>query len=664
MSTWGETALRRWALAGFGFVVLLAVVNPLVGSGLENEPERAHPGPVEDLGDSVYCLLMALSGLLILWYRPRHRVGWLLILVGTLEGLCTFGQSYGARALSRPEDGLPLGEWALALSAPLWIPSAFSLVTFVLLRYPAGSLSGRWAPRVERALVLGFTVLYVGYAITDASVTDEIPAGSSPIPLPEALGGALLGTGAVVVLAGTAFCFLHTALRTWRAQYPERQQLAWLVTVAPISVFALFLPYEGLQKAFYLIPLAIVVGVLRYRLDGIQVVVRRTLLYGLLTGLVLLVFVAATAGLSSAFPDGGTPEVLAAGLVAVGVVPVRDRLQRGVDRLVYGDRRDPLAALTRLGDPVGLTEHASLLPEVLAGVASALRVPGAEIVGTSGTRAVVGFVPRDTLDVPLVMGGQGVGVLRLAPRSGEGHLPAADLKLVRGLAPLVAAVLHSVELAEALRVEQERVVAATETERARLRQELHDGLGPSLTGIGLGLEALEARVGASDLVTRLRAETTSSLDEVRRIIDGLRPGALESADLLALLRIRAQHLSATSPVRVTVVAPDRLPVLPPEAEGAALRIVEEALTNVIRHASATTCVVTVRLDDALRLEIRDDGRGYDGPRAGGVGVASMCNRAEQLGGSCQVAGDAGGTTVSAVLPVTAIPETLSRAEAS
>ncbi|MDP9183116.1 MAG: sensor histidine kinase, partial [Actinomycetota bacterium] len=252
-------------------------------------------------------------------------------------------------------------------------------------------------------------------------------------------------------------------------------------------------------------------------------------------------------------------------------------------------------------------------------------------------------------------------------RPGEARLPAPDRKLVEALAPLVAAVLHAVELAAALQVEQERVVAATETERARLRRELHDGLGPSLTGIGLGLEALESRVGTSDLVDRLRAETANSLEEVRRIIEGLRPGALESADLLQLLRVHAQHLSATTSVRVTVDAPGRLPVLPPDVEGAALRIVEEALTNVVRHARASTCVVTVRLDDALRLEVRDDGRGYDGPRVGGVGIGSMCNRAEQLGGRCEVVGGAGGTTVSAVLPVTAIPapaESLTRAEAS
>jgi signal transduction histidine kinase len=118
-----------------------------------------------------------------------------------------------------------------------------------------------------------------------------------------------------------------------------------------------------------------------------------------------------------------------------------------------------------------------------------------------------------------------------------------------------------------------------------------------------------------------------------------------------LLRIRAQHLSATTPLRVTIDAPARLPLLPPAVESAALRILDEALTNVVRHAAADTCTVTVSLDDALRLEVRDDGRGYDGPRPGGVGVESMTARASALGGTCEVFGDENGTRVVVELPV-------------
>jgi two-component system NarL family sensor kinase len=656
MTTWSDTALRRWAMAGFALVTVLAIVNPVLGQGVAGRPGLSSDGVI-DYGDSVFCLLVGTSALLILWFRPRHSVGWILMLMGLLEDTCVFWQTYGARSVAFPDEHLPLGRLALQLSGGLWVPVVFLPVTVLMLRYPSGGVRGRWSRRFDRAAIAGLVLVYIGYAGSESGVKDVAPDLDRVITPPLPLCAGLMFTGAVLVLSAVAFTLVNTFVRAMRAGYPERQQLTWLVTLAPVAVFVLFLPYEGLQRLLYGIPLAIVVGVLRYRLAGIEVVVRRTLLYGTLTGLVLLVFVAVTATLSSVLPSGALPQVLAAGLVAVGVVPLRDRLQRLVDRFVYGDRGDPLAALTRLGTPVGRSADEALLPEVLSGVASALRVPGAEIIGTAGTHAVVGFAGEGMVEVPLVMGGETVGVLRLAPRAGEVQLPAADRRLVEGLAPLLAAVLHAVELAEALRVEQERVVVATETERARLRQELHDGLGPSLTGIGLGLEALEQRVGGSDLVERLRAETSSSLEEVRRIIDGLRPGALESADLLALLKIRADHLSTTSALRVRVAAPERLPVLPDDVEVAALRIVEEALTNVVRHAGATTCCVSLRLDDALRLEVRDDGRGYDGPRYGGVGVDSMRVRAERLGGTCEVAATPDGTVVTAVLPL--VPQAVS-----
>ena len=650
MSRWGDAALRRWALAAYGAICVMALLNPMLGAGVVGRPGLSTDNVV-DLGDSVFCLLMGTAGLLILWFRPRHGVGWVLVLIGLLENLCVLGQTYGARAVGFPDEHLPLGLLALQLSGGIWVTAVFLPVTCLLLRYPAGVVLGRWSRRADRLAITGLSLVWIGYSLSDSGVHDVAPHEASPLQVPVVLAVGPLVVGGVCVLAATAFSVVNAVLRTLRSGYPERQQLTWLITVTPLAVAALFLPFPHLQRVLYLIPFAVVLGVLRYRLAGIEVVVRRTLLYGALTGLVLVVFVAVTAGLSHLVGKGVGPQVVAAVIVAVGVVPLRDRLQRLVDRFVYGDRGDPLSALRRLSTPFGVTPGEALLPEVLGGVAAALRVPGAEIVGSAGTRSVVGFVDEATVEVPLVMGGAGVGVLRLAPRPGETHLPAADRRLVEDLAPLVAAVLHSVELADALQVEQERVIAATQTERARLRQELHDGLGPSLTGIGLGLEALESRVGASDLVDRLRAETASSLEEVRRIIDGLRPGALESADLLGLLRIRAQHLSATTPLRVTVVAPDRLPVLPEQVESAALRVVEEALTNVVRHAAATSCVVTVSLDDELRVEVQDDGRGYDGPRAGGVGIGSMAARAEALGGMCRVSGTVSGTTVELRLPV-------------
>jgi signal transduction histidine kinase len=646
-----DAALRRIALGSFLVVVGLVVMVPPLTQGLAGRPGLAHEEPGVNVASLLYALLLALSGVLLSFARPRNSVGWLLTLSGVLDSVCEVGQVYGARALVVPESDLPFGALVLSWSAPLWLHSLIVPATLLLARYPTGVIQGRWARRFDRAAIVGMVCLWAGYAGGAASVTDEVKDASPPVLLPAWLEAVLGIAAAVLVVSALAFAVGNAVRRTLTASFPERQQLAWLLTVAPLGLLiTLFSPYEWMQKLLFGIPLAIVVGVLRYRLLGIQVVVRRTLLYGSLTGLTLLVFVAVTAGLTSVLPHGPAPQVLAASAVAVGLVPVRDRLQRVVDRFVYGERRDPVAAMSSLAIP--LAEGQDLVDAVVRTVAQGMRAAGAAVVA-GGERTCWGEVGDEPLVAPLVIGGERVGELHVAPRGEERRLREEDAAMLAALTPLVAAVVRSVDLAEQVRVGQQRVVAATEAERSRLRHDLHDGLGPSLTGIGLGLEAVQSAEPrrAEAILLRLRQEVAAALEEVRRIIDDLHPGALETADLLALLRARAEHLSAGTPVRVTVEAPPSLPPLPPEVEGAAWRVLEEALTNVVRHAGATSCVVRVTADDALRIEVRDDGRGYDGPRPGGVGVGSMQVRAARLGGRFAIAPASPGTRVSVELPL-------------
>jgi signal transduction histidine kinase len=196
------------------------------------------------------------------------------------------------------------------------------------------------------------------------------------------------------------------------------------------------------------------------------------------------------------------------------------------------------------------------------------------------------------------------------------------------------------------------VVAATQAERVRLRQELHDGLGPALTGIGLGLEALTPRVPTMDveLVTRLRAEVAGSLEGTRRIIDDLRPSALDDGDLGAALRRRAEQLRASGLV-VDVDIPAELPVLPAAVAVAVFRIAEEAMTNVVRHSGAGRARLAVsRAGNQIVLEVEDDGVGPGAGRAGGVGIVSMRNRAERLGGRFEIVATDPGTRVRVHLP--------------
>ena len=651
MRRFSEQGLRRAGTGGFLGVVALSIVNPVLGRGIGGqEVLRFREASFVEWNESVFCLLVATSALLILWFRPRHSVGWVLLAIAAVHAIGTFGQVYGARAYAFPEEGLPGGLWSLELSAGLWLWTVFLPVTAMLLRYPSGEIRGRWARRVDRAVLTGLGLVYVGYGTSAHSVTDVLRGHEPPLLLPPVLAGSLMAAGALLVVPGAVFSVVHALVRTWRASYPERQQLAWLVTVAPVAVALMFLPFPGAQKFFWTIPLAVVVGVLRYRLAGIQVVVRRTLLYGTLTALVLLVFVATTAALTSVVPSGPTSQLAAATLVAVGLVPVRDRLQRVVDRFVYGDSGDPVRALGRLADPLAAAED--VVEAVVETVAQGLRAPGAAVV-TGGRTTAWGELGDGGVETPLVVAGERVGELRVALRSGERRVRREDRELLDAVAPFVAAVVRSADLAQQVQVEQQRVVAATEAERSRLRHDLHDGLGPSLTGIGLGLEAAQSAAPdrAAAILTRLRQEVAAALEEVRRIIDDLHPGALEQADLLTLLRAKAEDLTSGTPVRVTVEAPDTLPPLSPEVEGAAWRVVEEALTNVVRHSGATSCHVTVRAEDVLRVEVLDDGRGYDGPRPGGVGVGSMELRATRLGGRFGIAAAGPGTRVVLELPL-------------
>jgi signal transduction histidine kinase len=266
--------------------------------------------------------------------------------------------------------------------------------------------------------------------------------------------------------------------------------------------------------------------------------------------------------------------------------------------------------------------------------------------------------PELVLHVPLRQGGVRVGMLLVAPRRGEHGLDAADRRLLEALTAQVTAVVRAVDLGEDLAAARAHTVAAALSERRRIRHDLHDGLGPSLTGIGLGLEAVETAVGsdpdrARAVVRRMRTEVGDAVEEVRRILDGLRPPALDEAGLIHALRDRAADLTERSGgrLRVAIEAPDSLPVLDPETEVAAYRIAEEALTNTVRHSAARRVVVRLgALDGAITVEVTDDGQGLPSPTRTGVGFDSMQRRAESLGGSFAVTSDAG-VRVVAHLPL-------------
>jgi signal transduction histidine kinase len=361
----------------------------------------------------------------------------------------------------------------------------------------------------------------------------------------------------------------------------------------------------------------------------------------------------------------------AAGAVAAVVEPMRRRVQRSVDRMLYGDSGDPYAVLARLGRRLEAADSAEgTMSEAVETIARTLRLPYVAVElaeeGPGAPIASFGTSPgAPALVIPLNHGAESVGTLRLGHRDGSTDLSSRENELFQDLARQVALAATAVSLQRALRRSRERLIEARDEERRRLRRDLHDGLGPVLAGVALGVDAARNTLstdpaGADALLEDLKQEVRGCVSEVRRIVDGLRPPVLDELGLRTALTGFAERVSdRDGDIRVQVQAPESLPRLPAEVELAAYRIAVEAMTNVTRHAHAHSCLVRLSVDDELAVEILDDGVGLPVERLNGVGIGSMTDRALEVGGRCVVSPlDSGGTRVLAHLPLS--PTTVPR----
>jgi signal transduction histidine kinase len=258
--------------------------------------------------------------------------------------------------------------------------------------------------------------------------------------------------------------------------------------------------------------------------------------------------------------------------------------------------------------------------------------------------------------LPLVYQGETVGQLVLTSRSGEAQLTRADRRLLEDLTRHAGVIVHAVRLTSDLRRSRERMVIAREEERRRLRRDLHDGLGPMLASLTLTLAAAREYLPhdpttTDTLLQALATHVQGAVADIRRLVYELRPPALDDLGLVGALRDQAAR-SAQGGLQVAVEAPQTVDPLPAAVEVAAYRIGVEALTNVVRHAQANSCTIQLRRERDLVIEISDDGRGLPAEMPRGIGLRSMRERAEELGGSCVIASRSeGGTLVAVHLPL-------------
>jgi signal transduction histidine kinase len=419
-------------------------------------------------------------------------------------------------------------------------------------------------------------------------------------------------------------------------------------------------PGAGVLPALALLalPSGIAVAVLRCRLYELDLIVNRAVVYAVLTVTVIGSYILVV-GLLGSYVSRRADLVLSlvvTGIVAIGFQPLRERVQQFVNRLMWGERGDPYRAITGLGRTLTSTQRAdAVLPTAVETIGRTLALQHVALtVGGDVEVATYGTPGADILVFPLVHQGAAVGELQLAPRPGE-HLRERDHRLIADLVPQVAAAVHAVGLSHQLQAARRRLVELREEERRRIRRDLHDGLGPALAGLTFTLDATR-NLTASDperangLLASATTQAQTLIADVRRLIYGMRPPALDELGLAASLRALATR-DPTLGLDVRVDAPASMPELPAAVEAATYWIAQEALTNVKRHAQASSCAIRLAAaPGAVCLEIQDDGVGMS-DASSGLGLHTMAERAAEIGGTCAISAAAdGGTLVSVVLP--------------
>jgi signal transduction histidine kinase len=504
----------------------------------------------------------------------------------------------------------------------------------------------------------------------------------------------------LVSQAALGLLFIAQVYRYRHAYSPlQRQQGKWilfggsvvLIIIVGLTLPPFLFPALGHAGSFYqlvngpaflviliIVPLCFGVAILRFGFLDIDIIIRRTLLYGMLTACVVALYVLVVVGLGTLLQTKGNLglSLLATGLIAVLIQPLHTRLQRAVNHLLYGERDEPYTVISHLGQRLEATlAPEAVLPTIVETVTQALKLPYAAISlkqdGEDVMTASSGRASDELTRLPLVYQGEHIGDLLLAPRARGETFSSADQTLLADLARQAGIAVHSVRLTtdlqrltKELQHSRTELVTAREEERRRLRRDLHDGLGSVLASLNwragaLRMLLLRDPVAADALVVEQQNTIQAAIGDIRRLVYDLRPPALDELGLLGAIRERATKQSIpterdnTLGLRVEVVAPDHLPALPAAVEVAAYRIVQEALTNVVRHAQAQRCCICLSCEqDMLHVEVSDDGVGLpEGSRAG-VGLLSMRERAAELGGTFEIVPmPEGGTCVRACLPI-------------
>jgi signal transduction histidine kinase len=626
---------------------------------------------------------------------PHNPIGWLFLVIalGLLFGGGT--AEYATYTVQTNPGALPGGDWAAWINN--WTFVIAGLIPIVLILFPTGRPPSRRWRWVLWAIGATLVVLIVSAMVRPIPIELN---GDLTVPNPTGIEALRTAASAAAWIAGLLLAAESIAavgalvVRFRRADEEERQQVRWIAVAAALAgAFLVLVLVTSLGLApgqsrpvndlafllFFLclsvgIPGAVAVALLKYHLYDLDVVVKKTVLYVTVAGLLLVAFAVAAVLVGGIFGRSQRAAVIAAAVIGVAVWPAIRIARRVADRIVYGGRATPYEVLTSFGRRMSETyatddvvdRTAQLLASATGASSAAVWLRVGREIRPAGTWPAAGPVGRaiamDGDELPMLPAdwaepvrdrGELLGALAVTMPANDPIGPGRQ-RLLRDLADQAGLALRNVRLIEELRASRQRLVAAEDEGRRRLERNIHDGVQQQLVALAVKLRLADGMIDrdttkAHDAIAALQDDASAALEDLRDLARGIYPPLLADQGLRAALEAQAQK--ATTPVRVDGVSIGRYPR---EIESTVYFCALEAMNNIAKYAEATAASVRLEQRDGfLRFTVRDDGRGFD-PRAtaGGTGLQGMTDRLEAVGGSLLVESAIGsGTTVIGTVPV-------------
>jgi signal transduction histidine kinase len=672
------TVARR---IGWGSVLLASALVVTAGALLAwaGSPAAGAPAFVASNTGPFTTLLMGLglvllfggTGALIVARYPSNLLGWTFVLGAVMVGLTLLGSAYGYAGLVARPGSLPAARViTLFLGEVMWLPLISLQLVALLVLFPDGRLATPGRRRIAWIGVVGLLIGSIGATIGPTLYGVEV---ANPLAVrPDWISGTFATIGFTLVVGAGLAAMVSLVGRFRRSRGDERQQMKWFVFAAGLSI-AVELPINFTEAsatwiqllgaaAAALVPVAVGIAILRYRLYDIDVVINRTVVYGILAAFITLVFLALVVGVGTLVGGGSTfLAAVAAAVVAIVFQPVRRWAQHLANRLVYGARATPYEVLSgfsdRLAETYSLEDVLPRMARILGEGVGAARVSIALDAG--GARSEIAAWPEEIVPADDVRSfevrhqGRPLGTIAVSLRPGE-QLDAGREKLVRDVAAQAGLVLRNVRLIEELRESRRRIVAAQDERAKKLERDIHDGAQQQLVALAVKQRISTSLIGRDEerlrsILEELAADTNETLEDLRDLARGIYPPLLADKGLPAALEGQARK----SPVPVSVLA-DGIGRFAQATEAAVYFSCLEALQNVAKYAHASSA--TVRLAQAnghLTFEVSDDGVGFD-PDAveRGTGLQGIADRLAALGGELTIRSRPGdGTTLAGRLPV-------------